>query len=466
MSGVRNIPKLDAGWSWTMALRGLSLALLDMATAFLGVYAAWWLRAHGPLSSVGELPEIATHVRLVLPGMALWILALALVGAYSFSESNRGGAIGVSVFLAAVVAAVAFALAGAVSGSYRVGFTVSRALILLSLVFAVCGAWFGRFLVQAVLYRLWKHGIGRKRSLVIGAEGLNREMLADALPAASRNLQYEGKGFAFDPAPDGDGPALDQIDELVYVGALDEARDIPLFFDVLQRGLEVWWVLPRYEGSVAFSERSFYGIRAHHFRWGLATRVGLVAKRVVDLFIASSGLLLSVPLLGLLALLIKIEDGGPCLFTQERVGKDGKLFTMVKLRSMKVDAECAGEGQRNHAEGPLTRIMHDRRVTRIGMFMRRHKLDEIPQFYNVLLGKMSVVGPRPALPAEVVEYEPWQKLRLRVLPGITGPWQVDKDRRWRFLEMVALDVKYILERSFAREMAIIVSTPVAMWKGR
>jgi exopolysaccharide biosynthesis polyprenyl glycosylphosphotransferase len=184
------------------------------------------------------------------------------------------------------------------------------------------------------------------------------------------------------------------------------------------------------------------------------------AKRGFDVGVAALALLVSAPVLATAAVLIKLDSRGPVLFRQLRVGLDGQLFTIVKLRTMQIDAETrrAALLEQNEADGPLFKMSCDPRVTRVGSVLRRLSIDEIPQFWNVLRGSMSIVGPRPALPAEVVDWDPDLHERLRVLPGITGMWQVSGRSATTFEEYKRLDLFYVDNWSLVHDLAIVLKT--------
>jgi len=187
----------------------------------------------------------------------------------------------------------------------------------------------------------------------------------------------------------------------------------------------------------------------------------LIVKRLIDLAGAAFGLLALSPLLLIIALAIKLEDRrGPVLFSQVRVGKNGKPFRMYKFRSMVCDAEerLASLLASNEIEGAMFKMKDDPRVTRIGRFIRRTSLDELPQFLNVLKGEMSLVGPRPPLPREVEQYTYYEKQRLLVTPGCTGLWQISGRNHLSFEEMVELDLRYIRQRSTRLDLTVIVKT--------
>jgi len=190
---------------------------------------------------------------------------------------------------------------------------------------------------------------------------------------------------------------------------------------------------------------------------GLYLRYG---KRLLDLLGASLGLLLSLPLLLIAAVLIKLESRGPVIYKSVRFGRGARPFMFLKLRSMVDGAEQHRHkiSHLNEADGPVFKIAADPRVTRIGRLLRMTSIDEIPQLWNVLRGEMSLVGPRPPIAEEVVQYEPWQLRRLDVVPGITCLWQISGRSRIGFQEWMRLDLEYIRHRSFLLDLKILIRT--------
>lgn len=185
-----------------------------------------------------------------------------------------------------------------------------------------------------------------------------------------------------------------------------------------------------------------------------------ITKRVFDVIASLLGLVIISPVFLVLAICIKLDDGGPVFYSQERIGKNGKPFKMYKFRSMRVNADKELEeiARQNEVDGAMFKIKNDPRITRIGKFIRKTSIDEFPQLVNVLLGQMSIVGPRPPLPREVVEYTNYDKQRLYVSPGCTGLWQVTVRNSVGFDEMVNIDLHYIQRRSVFLDLKIIIKT--------
>lgn len=192
-----------------------------------------------------------------------------------------------------------------------------------------------------------------------------------------------------------------------------------------------------------------------------ATAFYSIAKRFFDIIGAAAGLILLSPLFLLVALLIKLEDPkGSVFFYQTRVGKNEKPFRMYKFRSMVMNAEEKLKDllDKNEISGAMFKMKDDPRITKIGKFIRKTSIDELPQLYNVLRGDMSLVGPRPPLVREVADYTKYDKLRLTVTPGCTGLWQVSGRNELSFHEMVELDLTYIQNRSVLGDLKIIFKT--------
>lgn len=209
--------------------------------------------------------------------------------------------------------------------------------------------------------------------------------------------------------------------------------------------------------------------RAKALSWRCAIASAQFVKRLADVLASAAALLLLSPVFAAVALLIKLEDGGPVFFAQRRVGKWGREFRMFKFRSMCVDAEAKLQevlGQNQHRAGVTFKVKDDPRITRVGRWLRKFSIDEFPQFYNVLIGDMSLVGPRPPVPREVERYTPADRRRLEVTPGLTCFWQIGGRAEIDFPEQVQLDVQYIESQSFWLDVKILLKTIPAVLFGR
>ncbi len=229
-------------------------------------------------------------------------------------------------------------------------------------------------------------------------------------------------------------------------------------------------IIPNCSSLALWCEKysDFLGVPAIELRSSAINEHQLLIKRIFDLIIGGIATLILLPIMGIVAIAIKLDSRGPILFRQQRVGENGRLFTMYKFRSMVVDAEKL-QDQVNEIDDK-GRIIHkkpnDPRVTRIGRFIRRYSLDELPQLFNVLKGDMSLVGPRPELPWLVEKYEPWQRKRFSVPQGITGWWQVN-GRSERPMHLSTEDDLYYIENySFWLDIYILFKTLWVVLKGK
>ena len=185
-----------------------------------------------------------------------------------------------------------------------------------------------------------------------------------------------------------------------------------------------------------------------------------IIKRLIDIICSFMGLLAFSPLFIIIAIIIKFTSKGPVFFSQKRVGKYGREFDMYKFRSMVVNAEELKEklAAQNEMSGPMFKMKDDPRVTKVGKFIRKTSLDELPQLWNVLKGDMSLVGPRPSLPKEVAQFEDWMHRRLEVKPGLTCYWQVSGRNNIDFEDWMKLDIRYVEEKNLWIDIKLIFKT--------
>jgi len=204
-----------------------------------------------------------------------------------------------------------------------------------------------------------------------------------------------------------------------------------------------------------------------HYECGMVRPQQARLKRAFDAITAGIALLLLLPLFAVVAAAIRLDGRGPIFFRQERVGRFGRGFRMLKFRSMVVaaDAMQAELLATNEQTGPVFKMARDPRVTRVGRFIRRYSIDELPQLWNVLVGEMSIVGPRPPLPKEVAQYDAWQRRRLSLRPGLTCYWQTQGRNRIGFDQWMYLDMQYVDQWSLGRDLRLILRTIPAVVMG-
>jgi exopolysaccharide biosynthesis polyprenyl glycosylphosphotransferase len=336
---------------------------------------------------------------------------------------------------------------------------------------------FSRLLKGVVERRLRRRGLGVARAIIVGAGEVGRTVMRSMV--AHPELGYQIVGFVDDDPVRGTTDIgrfkglgnLDNLSHLIQDEAIDEVvitlpwqyhrKILAIMAQCEREAIRTRIVPDLFQMTLSrMSITEIAGIPLIGVKQISISGINRVLKRAVDFTFSLGVLILSAPLMALIALSIKLDSPGPVLFGQERVGQGGKRFTCYKFRSMTVDAEEQKELLRglNEADGPLFKIKHDPRRTRLGRLLRRFSLDEIPQFYNVLRGEMSLIGPRPALPAEVAEYQPWHMRRLDIAPGITGLWQVSGRSELPFDEMALLDIYYAEQWSPALDLKIFLRT--------
>ncbi|MGQ9666721.1 MAG: sugar transferase [Anaerolineae bacterium] len=261
-----------------------------------------------------------------------------------------------------------------------------------------------------------------------------------------------------------------QADCVICTMPLRDAHPLAdLALALQEQGVRVY-LAPDYAGEIAFCPRveDFYGISLIGVSDLRLTAWQSVLKRVLDIVISAVLLVLTAPLMAGIALAVRLDSPGPVLFRQPRVGQDGRIFTMYKFRTMVPDAEaCLQELMRARGwEKPPLKIPDDPRVTRAGRLLRRLSLDELPQLWNVLRGDMSMVGPRPEEPRIVQTYNAWQRKRLLVKPGLTGPMQVNGRADLPMDDRVRLEIDYIQHYSLWEDLKIMAKTLPAIFSGK
>jgi len=360
---------------------------------------------------------------------------------------------------------------------------VSRLLLLYLFPSMAAMAFLTRVGLRLLLARLRESGRNTRFMLVVGANE-RAQQFADLVECHQElGIKVIGhlKGTPTDNGVVLTRPSLGTLDELITIlhsEVVDEVAICLPFSE--QEAIDEIARLCEEEGKivripVAVLERTLSSGRIENIDGtpiislvsGSDRIVGLAAKRALDLGGSAFLLLLLSPLFALLAALVKLESSGDALFRQERVGLHGRTFRVVKFRSMCSGAEQQLEGVRqlNVIRGHAFKAERDPRVTRVGRFLRRTSLDELPQLWNVLRGEMSLVGPRPPLPREVAEYDVWHRRRLSMKPGMTGLWQIGARSEAEFDRWVEKDLEYIDRWSFWLDLKIIARTVPAMLSG-
>jgi len=330
---------------------------------------------------------------------------------------------------------------------------------------------------RSIQGRMRKRGYGVQRVLIVGAGETGRMIMRNT--AAQPELGYHVVGFVDDKPERGNRDlgrfkglgSTDQIEQIIQEQAVDVViialpwlyhRKIMGIIGQCERLKVAVRIVPDlFQMSLSQVDLDdlngipLIGTKSVSIRgWNLALKRGL------DIVVSSLALVLLSPLLLVVAVLIKLDSPGPAIFKQKRIGRGGQAFTVYKFRTMREGAEQEVDALRdmNEAQGPLFKIKEDPRCTALGRFLRRSSIDELPQFYNVLRGEMSMVGPRPQLPGEVEQYQEWHKKRLETWPGMTGLWQVSGRSNLSFDDMVLLDIYYVENWSLLLDLRITLKT--------
>ena len=338
-----------------------------------------------------------------------------------------------------------------------------------------------RVLLRAAAHRMRRGGQNSRVFAVVGSGQLAHDVVATVADHPEWGMMFAGhiveEGSSVAPekrlgSVSQIGQILDDnvIDEVIFAVPRDRLPSVQeAFRNCQERGAAARVCLDLFEVDGARAELGdLDGLPMLSFSSAPTDEVALLFKRAFDVLSSAAALLLFSPVLLATALAVKLESPGPVFFRQVRVGKNGRPFRMFKFRSMRADAEERLESlrARNEASGPVFKMRNDPRVTRVGAFIRRYSIDELPQFLNVLSGEMSVVGPRPPVPAEVRQYERWQRRRLSVKPGITCTWQVSGRSDITFDRWMELDLAYIDSWSLWRDVQICFQTIPAVLTSR
>jgi exopolysaccharide biosynthesis polyprenyl glycosylphosphotransferase len=355
--------------------------------------------------------------------------------------------------------------------------TVSRLVVALTAGFSLLMLIGWRLCQWHMLHRRLARGIGLRHAVIIGAGNVGT-MLADYLQATPA-LGYDVRGF-LDLNHHNDPRLLGTLDDLARVARQEFVDEVfitipserelvkQLALEAMQLNVSVKVVPELYDGLAWQCPLEFVGdvpVRALHRE--PIPAFGLFLKRMTDVVVSAIGLTVLFPVLALIALSIKIDSDGPVFYRSYRMGKKGRKFLCYKFRTMVPEADKMKDALKhlNEREGLLFKISNDPRLTRLGRFLRRYSVDELPQLWNVLRGEMSLVGPRPPSPDEFQNYKLEHFRRLDVTPGITGLWQTEARHDPSFEKAVALDSKYIEIWSYLLDMRILLRTIPAVLKG-
>jgi exopolysaccharide biosynthesis polyprenyl glycosylphosphotransferase len=451
-------------------------AVADFCCACAGVFVAVDLRFGKHITD--------GYIALSLALPLCWLIALWVAGAYDVRFVGTGS----DEFRRVLNASVGLTATTAI-GAYATNIELSRCYLVIALPSVTLFDMTTRFAVRKRLHRRRAAGQCMQSVIAVGHVPAVTNLITEL-----RREPYHGLAVvAACVAGSLDDPDMDrgEIAGVPVCGGLDDVTDTvrrfaadtvavlacPEMDGIKLRGLA--WELEKTGTDLCLSPalldvagprttvRPTAGLTLLHVDHPQLGGVRLIMKDLFDRCAAAAALIMLCPLLAVLAVTIWLSDGGPALFKQLRIGKDGRMFLMYKFRTMVVDAEQRKSQllEKNDLDGILFKLRKDPRITAVGAHLRRWSIDELPQLFNVLLGDMSLVGPRPALPDEAAKYAEHVRRRLVVKPGLTGLWQVNgrSDLSWE--ESVRLDLRYVENWSFALDLQILWKTISVLFRG-
>jgi exopolysaccharide biosynthesis polyprenyl glycosylphosphotransferase len=456
-------------WPYLLRLSDSLLIVLAFILAYLIRYRLQWFRSVDPVFQT----DFSSYVLSCFALVAILLTLFHFSGVY---RQRRDRLWLTEIYTIASATTIGVVTLITVNLVFR-PLLYSRLLFLYAAILVILLLGINRVVISLVRRYLRRHGIGVQRVILIGAGDVGRMVMRTI--AARPGLGYQLIGFLDDNPAKGSTnigrfKALGSVDNFTQVrnsykidlaiiclpwqshrtvarliGECDQsgikAQVVPDLFQLTKNQMQV---------------EEINGIPLISTREVSIAGGNLVLKRIFDLVFATLIGLVALPISALIALAIRLDSPGPILYAQTRVGKNGQPFRIYKFRSMVINAE-ARRGEvacLNEATGPLFKMRDDPRRTRVGRFLRRFSLDELPQLINIFRGEMSLVGPRPNLPEEVAQYEDWHHKRLSVSPGVTGLWQVSGRSDLTFDEMVLLDIYYAENWSLGLDLSILMST--------
>jgi exopolysaccharide biosynthesis polyprenyl glycosylphosphotransferase len=458
----------------TRTLSAAAYALFELALTAAAFWTAAWIRRSVVLPGAAETFQEEPLADLFLLALAIW---LPLVWRWGLSRTGRMETAFGALWKVACIVGIGSTLVFAAVFATR-SIEVSRSFLVIFAVVDFLALGVARLMSAWVRHYARRRGHDRIFVLVAGTGGMARAHAAELADHPEWGVEVLGHlserpGVRVEHV--GGGPLLGSIEDLPRI--LSERVVDEVHFAVSRRTLE------RLDAPLGLCDELGVGVRivlnqlhrlnSHVYldRVGgvpvltLASSpqdpVSLILKRALDILVSLVALLIAAPLFILpAAILIRLTSPGPIVFRQKRVGRNGRIFTLYKLRTMRKDAEQlkASLQAQNEVDGPVFKIKKDPRITPVGGVLRKLSIDELPQLWNVLRGDMSLVGPRPPLPAEVAKYERWQRRRLSMRPGITCIWQVSGRSSIAFHRWMEMDLEYIDNWSLGLDFKILLKT--------
>jgi exopolysaccharide biosynthesis polyprenyl glycosylphosphotransferase len=469
---ARGRPTVPGGATWTASYLRRA-AIVDGGSALAAGLLAALLR----FGSEGSIPSAYLAITFALP--ALWCVAVLLAGGYDSRFIGLG-----SDEFRRVINAVVTLMAGVAILAYSAKLNLARGYMVIALPSAGVLDLAGRYYLRKRLHRQRRGGFCTRRVIAVGHAAAVADLATRLHRDSYHGLSVVAACLAGDTEPD-EVAAVPVAGDLASVAAavsrfgadtvavlacpeMDGARLRELAWELEKTGTDLCVAAALLDvAGPRTTIRPVAGLPLLHLDHPELAGGKQVVKGVFDKAMAAAALIGLAPLFAAIALTIWLTDRGPVFFRQTRVGKGGAAFTLLKFRTMVVNAERWKPllAARNEADDVLFKIRRDPRITRPGLWLRRWSLDELPQLLNVLLGDMSLVGPRPALPQEAARYGDLMRRRLAVTPGLTGLWQVSGRSDLSWDDAVRLDLRYVENWSLALDLQILWKTGAAVIRG-
>lgn len=464
----------------TVALLMVPLDALMLTLAAVAAYNSRFIPFVTQYRPVIFALDFESYFQHIVPLIALWIVIFALSGLYSIRHPRRILTEMKKIFVASSLGFAAITILIFLRGELF----SSRYIILAAYVLAMMFVMIARLFVRWIKFAFYKRGIGVRRVILIGHDKTTKT-IADFFATESQYGMRVIKTIA-EPTPEALSSLAAELRllqaDLILQGSVHLSRENSeqLLDFAREHHLEFHYAADLFDTKAANTDISTVGdVPIVEIKQTSLEGWGRIYKRAVDLILGAIALVLLSPIMLLVAIAIKLDSKGPVIYKNERVGKGGKLFNVYKFRRMKQEY-CTGgpydkDGkaaelekqlikERSHREGPLYKISDDPRSTRVGRFIEKTSLDELPQLFNVLNGTMSLVGPRPHQPREVDLYQKHHKLVLGIKPGVTGLAQISGRSDLDFEEEVRLDTYYIENWTSRMDLAVMLKTPLSLFK--
>ena len=460
------------------------LVPMDYFMLFLAGISAYFIRTSDAISQWRpvlfnlNLP-LGKYAGIVFLVAFFWLMIFTVSGLYKIRRINRP----LEEFLKIVVACSAGLMAIIVYIFIKGEFFDSRFVILIAWILAILLVAFGRIFIRTIQrFLLFNYGWGAKRIVVVGNDKITQNIIRDIGNAPELGFVVSGKVEKLD---------LEALEKIVEENEADEillgetnypnGQIVELMDFCQEKQIDLKFVPNLFQAATTNIEiDTALAVPIIELKKTALTGWGKIAKRIIDFIIALICLIIFSPIMAIIALLVKLDSNGPIIYKNLRVGLDGN-FDVFKFRSMQLKY-CTGEKypyhkeasefedqlarEKNLKQGPVFKISGDPRRTRVGRFLEKWSLDELPQFWNVLTGKMSLVGPRPHMPKEVSGYQKHHKKVFNIKPGITGLAQISGRSDLDFDEEAKIDIYYIENWSFGLDIKIMLKTPFVALFGK